>query len=148
MKLKYRLGLDLGATSIGWAIYNIDDNDIVDFGVRIFDDGRKDKSKASLCVKRRNARSARRLQARHHIQKQALIGILLQYGLLPSDVKLQQEMKRWNPYTLRAKSLDKQITLHEFDRICLQLVQRKGFLSNRKDNKEEGGNKIQKVFIR
>ncbi len=139
MKLKYRLGLDLGVTSIGWAIYNIDDNDIVDFGVRIFDDGREDKSKASLCVKRRNARSARRLQSRHHIQKQALINVLLQYGLLPADVKSQQEMKQWNPYALRARSLDEQITLYEFGRICLQLVQRKGFLSNRKDNKEEGG---------
>ena len=42
--MKYRLGLDMGATSIGWSVYNIDNNTIEDFGVRIFDDGREDKN--------------------------------------------------------------------------------------------------------
>ncbi len=146
MNLKYRLGLDLGATSIGWAIYDICNNNLVDFGVRIFDDGREDKTKVSLCVKRRDARSARRRQSRKHIQKAELIKILLKYGLLPSDKNLQQKMKNWNPYALRVKALDEQISLFELGRICFQLVQRKGFLSNRKDNKEEGG-KLKQGYI-
>ncbi len=135
----YRLGLDLGATSLGWAVYDITHGTLLDCGVRIFDDGREDKTKAALCVKRRQARSSRRRQSRKLIQKQALIHILLAYGLLPEDPGEQQKMKTWNPYHLRAKALDEQISLYEFGRICLQLVQRKGFLSHRKSDKEEGG---------
>ena len=49
-KMKYRLGIDLGSTSIGWAIAQIDEHKnpiaMVDMGVRIFPDGREDKSKS------------------------------------------------------------------------------------------------------
>ena len=69
--MKYRLGLDMGATSIGWAIFDIEKNSIIKTGVRIFDDGREDKSKASLCVKRREARGARRRQSRKVMQKKS-----------------------------------------------------------------------------
>lgn len=30
------LGLDIGVTSVGWAIIDVDENEIVDKGVRIF----------------------------------------------------------------------------------------------------------------
>ena len=72
-RIKYRLGLDLGATSIGWALYDIENEKIIDLGVRIFDDGRDAKSKASLCVKRREARGVRRLNNRLHMKKESLI---------------------------------------------------------------------------
>ncbi|MEE8440940.1 MAG: hypothetical protein V3S41_04395 [Spirochaetia bacterium] len=42
--MKYRLGLDLGTNSIGWAVIEIKDDDTVrlaDAGVRIFPDGRE-----------------------------------------------------------------------------------------------------------
>ena len=39
--MKYRLGLDMGATSIGWALFDIENKSIVKTGVRIFDDGRE-----------------------------------------------------------------------------------------------------------
>ena len=137
--MKYRLGLDMGATSIGWAVYDIDSQTMVDMGVRIFDDGREDKTKASLCVKRRMARSARRLQSRKHIQKQYLLNTLLKLGLFPQSEEERQKLKLWNPYELRAKALDEKLSLFEIGRILFHLVQRKGFLSGRKDNKEEGG---------
>ena len=135
----YRLGLDLGATSIGWAIYNIENNTLVNMGVRIFDDGREDKSKASLCVKRRSVRGARRLQNRRSMQKKELLKKLIQLGLFPENETERQQLKLLNPYELRVKALDEKLSLYEIGRVCFSLVQRKGFLSNRKDNKEEGG---------
>ena len=76
----YRLGLDMGATSLGWAVFDIEHNKLVDMGVRIFDDGREDKTKAALCVKRRGARSARRLVNREHIKKQELLKKLMEFA--------------------------------------------------------------------
>lgn len=135
--MKYRLGLDMGATSIGWAVFDIDNNKLMDMGVRIFDDGREDKTKAALCVKRRNARGARRLIKRKHVKKRELLKKLIEFGLFPQDDESCQELKKLNPYKLRKQALDKQVSLYELGRIIFSLAQRKGFQSNRKDNKEE-----------
>ncbi len=143
--MKYRLGLDMGATSIGWSVYDIEKNIIENFGVRIFDDGREDKSKASLCVKRRNARGARRLNKRKHVQIRYLLSQLTEFGLFPDDEKKRQELKLLNPYELRAKALNEKLSLYEIGRIIFQLAKRKGFKSNRKDDKEEGG-KLKKGY--
>ena len=137
--MKYRLGLDMGATSIGWAVFDIENKTLVKTGVRIFDDGREDKSKASLCVKRRESRGARKRQNRKNMQKAELLKALVFYGLFPTEYREQQKLKLLNPYELRAKGLDEKMSLFELGRICFNLVQRKGFLSNRKDDKSEGG---------
>ncbi|WP_052025682.1 hypothetical protein [Anoxybacillus sp. KU2-6(11)] len=33
--MRYKIGLDIGITSVGWAIINLDENRIEDLGVRI-----------------------------------------------------------------------------------------------------------------
>ncbi len=137
--MKYRLGLDMGATSIGWAVYDTEQHSLIDCGVRIFDDGREDKSKASLCVKRREARGARRLNNRRHVKTQELLKVLTRIGLFPKDDKEKQKLKSLNPYQLRSEALDRKLEMYELGRVLLQLSKRKGFLSNRKDNKAEGG---------
>lgn len=47
-KIKYRLALDLGSTSLGWAIFRLDrhntPNAIIKAGVRIFSDGHQPKT--------------------------------------------------------------------------------------------------------
>lgn len=137
--MKYRIGLDMGATSIGWSVFDVDNQKLIDFGVRIFDDGRDDKSKASLCVKRRNARSARRLVNRRHIKTNYLLNLLLRLNLFPSEISDKENLKKLNPYLLRKEALDRKLSPFELGRVLLQLSKRKGFKSNRKDNKEEGG---------
>lgn len=143
--MSYRLGLDMGATSIGWSIYDIKNEKILDTGVRIFDDGREAKSKASLCVKRRNARSARRLTNRRHIKMQELLKTLTNIGLFPQEHNECEKLKNVNPYKLRKEALDTQLSPYELGRTIMQLAKRKGFKSNRKDNREEGG-KLKKGF--
>ncbi len=143
--MKYRLGLDMGATSIGWAIFDMENNCLVDMGVRIFDDGREDKSKASLCVKRRNARGARRLLNRKHIKTRTLLKTLTTLGLFPEDEHEKEKLKKQDPYELRKRALDEKLQPYELGRALMQLGKRKGFKSNRRDNQEEGG-KLKKGF--
>ena len=49
--MRYRLGLDLGTASLGWAVLEIDSADapikVIDLGVRIYSDGRNPKDKTS-----------------------------------------------------------------------------------------------------
>lgn len=143
--MKYRFAFDMGATSIGWAVFEIENGRLVDFGVRIFDDGRESKSKAALCVKRRNARGARRLVNRKHIMTKELIKTLLAMGLFPKDQEERKKLKLLNPYELRCKALDEKLEPVHLGRALFQLSKRKGFKSNRKDDKEEGG-KLKKGF--
>lgn len=148
--MRYRIGLDMGATSIGWSVFNIEKQELVDFGVRIFDDGREDKSKASLCVKRRNARGARRLINRRHIKTAELLKILISLNLFPTDKKAKEELKKLNPYSLRKKALDNKLTQFELGRTLLQLA--KGRVLNRIvmiiRKKEERSKKVMKSYCR
>ncbi|WP_437222001.1 type II CRISPR RNA-guided endonuclease Cas9 [Planctomicrobium sp. SH661] len=88
----YRLGLDLGASSLGWAVVQLDrpggePAGIVAAGVRIFEagvEGDIDQGRdASRAVVRRQARQPRRMQWRRQRRKQKLFILLQQLGLLP-----------------------------------------------------------------
>ena len=57
--MRYRIGLDIGIASIGWAIINEDESRIEDLGVRIFKKAEEIDGK-SLNLARREARGARR----------------------------------------------------------------------------------------
>jgi len=160
--MKYTLGLDIGSTSLGWSIFDVENKKLIDVGVRIFDDGRENKTHKPLSVKRREARSARRLNKRRKIKMKNLVNTLTKIGLLPKNEKERKALKDINPYrkirsddknkmdeilksrkmplyALRVKALDEKLELYEIGRVLLQLGQRKGFLSNRKDNESTGG---------
>ena len=63
-KMRYRLALDLGSTSLGWAMLRLNAQNepcaVIKAGVRIFSDGRNPKDGSSLAVSRREARAMRR----------------------------------------------------------------------------------------
>ena len=59
MGFKYVLGLDIGITSIGWAVINLDKKRIEDLGVRLFPVAEGEKGK-SINEKRRLDRGLRR----------------------------------------------------------------------------------------
>ena len=67
-RMRYRLALDLGTTSIGWCLIRLDASEapvaIIRMGSRIFSDGRNPKDGASLAVTRRLARQMRRRRDR------------------------------------------------------------------------------------
>ena len=142
----YRLGLDLGTNSIGWAAVQLDHGGepcgLLDIGVRIFPDGRDATSEASNAVQRRVARGQRRRRDRYLSRRNRLMQALVSCGLMPDDAAARKELeKQLDPYALRARALDQRLEAFELGRALFHLDQRRGFKSNRKagDNKEEDG---------
>ena len=134
------LGLDLGSNSIGWALMNETDgevNQIIDLGSRIFIKAVEEKVPTPKNQKRRNMRLGRRVLQRRARRKQRMTNYLISLGLLPQELsnnfgqeKLLNELG--DPYELRTKGLDEQLTPHQFGRVLLHFVARRGFLSSKK----------------
>ena len=132
----YRLGLDLGTNSIGWAAVPVDSNGdptgVLDMGVRVFPDGRNPKDKSSLAVKRRVPRGARRRRDRYLLRRSDLLQALVACALMPSDEDERKTLESLNPYLLRVRALDHPLSPYELGRVLFHLHQRRGFKSNRK----------------
>ena len=139
--MRYRLALDLGATSLGWAMIRLDKSDqpcaIIKAGVRIFSDGRNPKDGTSLAVTRRDARAMRRRRDRLLKRKSRLTQTLIALGFFPDDLQERKALQQINPYALRAKGLDQALQPAEFARALFHINQRRGFKSNRKTDKAE-----------
>ena len=138
---KWRLGVDLGTNSLGWAVIWLDENGIPrglgNAGSRIFSDGRDPKSGASLAVDRRDARAMRRRRDRFQQLERALMTHLVADGLFPADPDERRKLEVLDPYELRARALDEALTLPELGRAIWHLNQRRGFKSNRKTDKPD-----------
>ena len=134
--MKYRLGLDLGTNSIGWAVYSLDASEepleLVDLGVRIFSDGRDPKTKEPLAVARRTARGQRKIIYRRKLRRKATFRLLQEQGLFPKTKDETQKLKSLNPYELRVKALDEKLEPYELARVLFNLSVRRGFKSNEK----------------
>jgi len=134
-KLRYRLALDIGTSSLGWAMVRLTKSDdpcaIIRAGARIFSDGRNPKDGSSLAVTRRLARGARRRRDRFLRRKTRMMTLLIEYRFFPADVDERKALERLCPYTLRARGLDHALTGPEFGRALFHLNQRRGFRSNR-----------------
>ena len=142
-----RLGLDIGSNSIGWWVYQTNQNNEVighlGGGSRIFPDGRDPKSKASLAVSRREARSARRRRDRYLRRRTVLMQTMASAGLMPRSPDDRKALEGLDPFELRARGLSERLELVELGRALFHINQRRGFKSNRKtDGKDNEGGKI------
>ncbi len=137
---KLILGLDLGSNSLGWALF--DENDegeksLIDIGSRIFSKAVEEKVPTPKNVKRRDMRLGRRVLQRRSRRKQKMLNYLVSLKLLPSSLQTTTEPEVilndiGDPYQLRAKGLDEQLTPYQFGRVLLHFVARRGFLSAKK----------------
>lgn len=158
----WRLGLDLGTNSIGWAAVDLNFVDqggdpeptgIRELGVRIFSDGREPagfdsksglpKIGESCAVARRMARGLRRNRDRRNqrirsfAQKLSAIGLVPQAPAKsgrPGAAVLDCEL---NPYEARARSVQEKVTGQILARALFHVCKRRGFLSNRKTDTED-----------
>jgi CRISPR-associated endonuclease Csn1 len=147
----YSLGIDLGSTSLGWSLLEMREGlpqNLIDAGVRIFHDGRDEKSKEPLAVTRRMARGMRRNRNRRILRRKKLLTLLIQNGLMPQDEKSRKKLELLNPYELRAKAAHEKISLHELGRTLFQINQRRGFKSNLKTDKGDNDLGAMKGAIR
>ena len=152
------LGLDLGTNSIGWAIRDInkDGNQIVDSNVIVFPQGVGEEKgvEFSLASERTKHRASRKLYRRRKQRKTDLLNLLIDNRFCPlstdelllwSVYKKGQEMKyptenyefsEWikiNPYEVRSKAVNSEISKLELGRALYHMCQRRGFKSGRKD---------------
>lgn len=150
-KLRYRLALDLGSTSLGWAMVRLNAHNepcaMIKSGVRIFSDGRNPKDGSSLAVTRRMARAMRRRRDRLLKRKQRMMALLIKHGFFPSDITERKALEDQNPYQLRAKGLNEALTPAEFARTLFHINQRRGFKSNRKTDKKDNDSGALKTAI-
>jgi CRISPR-associated endonuclease Csn1 len=134
--MSYRLGLDIGANSIGWACLTLDPEDhpvhLLDLGVRIYPDGRNLKDGTSLAAARRLPRSMRRRRDRYLGRRAALLAALTRYGLMPSEEAARKQIAMQDPYALRHDALHRRLNPLELGRALFHINQRRGFKSNRK----------------
>lgn len=158
-ELKLVLGLDLGVTSIGWALLKIEtdvdgrplrnEDDLISnvaimaTGARIFPATTEDKTNAPKNHKRRASRGQRRLVMRKAKRRNELRFLLSSAGLLPeiesaNSAVVFQELG--DPYSARVRSLTERLEPFEIGRALYHLAKRRGFLSNRKSakSKEDG----------
>ena len=139
-KTPYRLGLDIGANSIGWAALALDANGdpcgVLAMGSRVFPDGRAPETRsgpgASLAVGRRLARGQRRRRRRYLRRRDRLMKALVAYGLMPASEKERKALARRDPYALRKRALSEPLAPYDLGRALFHLNQRRGFKSNRK----------------
>lgn len=137
---KVVLGLDLGITSIGWALVNVDDtnvqnNEIIESGVRIFTLAEHPKDGKSLALPRREARGARRTTKRK-AQKIRAIKRLLTQSKIITESELENlfigNKKQVDVWQLRHDALYRELDNKEFSRILIHLAKHRGYYSNRK----------------
>ena len=106
--MHYTLGLDIGISSVGWAVLqNMPNGEafkIEDLGVRIFEKAEQPKTGASLALPRREARSARRRLRRKRHRKERIKGLLQETGCIDRealDTLLTASGFKKDVYTLR-----------------------------------------------
>lgn len=158
--MKKILGLDLGTTSIGWALVNEKENEdekssIIRLGVRVnpltidetlnFEKGKSITTNADRTLKR----SMRRNLQRYKLRREHLIVILKQHGLIDDDTILSEKGNgtTFETYRLRAKAATEKIGLTEFARVLLQINKKRGYKSSRKAKSTEEGQLIDGMEI-
>lgn len=143
INFSYRLGLDLGTNSIGWAMLKLDEANepcgVVRMGARIFSDGRMPKTGESLAATRTKARSQRTRRERFLSRRDSLLAKLTAIGLFPDkdDEVHRRNLATLNPYELRAKALTEKLHPWHLGRALLHLGKRRGFKSNRLSGSDE-----------
>ncbi|HIR94717.1 MAG TPA: type II CRISPR RNA-guided endonuclease Cas9, partial [Candidatus Coprenecus stercorigallinarum] len=148
--MKKILGLDLGVSSIGWALVNeaenqVEKSSIIRLGVRVnpltvdekgnFETGKSITTNADRTLKR----SMRRNLQRYKLRRAALIDSLKSYGWIKEDSILVESGKdtTFQTLKLRAKAADEEISLEELARVFLNINKKRGYKSSRKLNKSD-----------
>jgi CRISPR-associated endonuclease Csn1 len=134
----FTLGLDLGASSLGWAIVP-DEPDAngadITTGVRIFPQGTeptKTGGEQSRNKDRRDARQMRRQLYRRRRRRRKVQHLLLEAGAISDTPEALAELRALDPYELRRRGLDEELAPAELGRVLMHMAKRRGFKSNKK----------------
>ena len=125
------LGLDPGIASCGFCLLDMTNHKILEMGSHLFKAPQEDKTKTSLAVTRRKARSIRRNTARTAARLKHCLELLAGAGLVPADAdKTWLQTKKGDKpiLKLRAGGLDRLLTDREFAQVLYSLCGRRGYI--------------------
>lgn len=133
----YRLGIDLGISSIGTGLIRLQDGKLagaLDGGVRIFpiSDGAAERTE-----KRRARKNARRTKKR----LMALTTLLQDNGLFPKDLRSIHQLNKRSVYAIRSHGARHKLNdIYELSRAILHLAKHRGagFVSEMDEATEDG----------
>lgn len=142
--MKYSLGLDIGTTSIGWAVIDEDNKRIHDVGVRIFEKPEHPKTGASLAEPRRTARSTRRRLKRRRQRLNTLKAFFAENDLLTRDEikKLLSPENQYDPYEIRTRAIAEKVSNEELFLALYHIAKCRGYKSNSKAQDEDAIKRI------
>ncbi|MCE2893969.1 MAG: type II CRISPR RNA-guided endonuclease Cas9 [Flammeovirgaceae bacterium] len=144
MENKKIVGLDVGTSSIGWAVINEAEGQqtkILGIGSRIIPLATDEKSEfeSGNAISKNQKRTLKRTQRkgydRYQLRKENLGKRLIELGMMP-DTSLFA-LSALELYGLRAKATYEKITLPEIGRILFHLNQKRGYKSSRKDESKD-----------
>lgn len=137
--MKKILGLDLGVSSIGWAVIREEDDtqELVAMGSRIVQLSVEESTSftqgngESVNAQRTRTRGQRRGYDRYQLRRAVLMEKLKSLGMLP-DASLTglPKLELWG---LRARAVTERIELRELGRVLLHLNQKRGYKSTKSD---------------
>ena len=140
--MNYSIGLDIGITSIGYAVMLLDGNDqpcrIMKMGSRIFDAAENPKDGSSLAAPRRENRAMRRRLRRKRFRKERIKALIENSGIMNKEEIeniYQSNAELPDIYEIRCRALDSVLNKEEFVRLLIHLSQRRGFKSKETLNK-------------
>lgn len=166
MKKNYILGLDIGISSVGWGLLELDENNnpykIIDVGSRIFTPGEVEKTGDSRAKERREKRGARRVSRRREFRLDRVRNLLYENGYIEGKtssniVSLKNEelsilfdnminnyykSKDTNPYKLKVEALDRKLTDEELSIILVHYAKKRGYKSNREEASDKDSGKV------
>lgn len=158
--MKKILGLDLGTSSIGWALVNEaetegEQSSIIKLGVRVnpltvdektnFESGKPITTTADRTLKR----SMRRNLQRYKQRRRNLMECLKEHGIIKDDTILceQGNATTFETYRLRAMAPTEEVTLEQLARILLMINKKRGYKSSRKAQSTDEGTQIDGMDI-
>ena len=159
---KYVLGLDIGISSVGWGLIELNENNepykIKDTGVRIFSPGENVKTGESKNIARREKRGTRRILRRRKFRINRIRYLLAEYNFLKKsnknvisdiyvDLKEQYNTlienyykeKDINPFELRMEALNRKLSNEELAIILVHYAKHRGYKSNRDEDNDDSG---------
>ena len=142
--MKYRIGLDIGVASVGWAVLQNDNKGspcrILGRGVRVFEAAETPKDGKSLAEGRREARSIRRsLRRKKHRSDRIRKLIVDNFSMLKEELEalFKDTKSQACIYKIRYEALTRKLSKEEFARLLVHLSKKRGFKSNRKNAKAD-----------
>ncbi|MBQ9314296.1 MAG: type II CRISPR RNA-guided endonuclease Cas9 [Clostridia bacterium] len=134
--MKYIMGLDIGISSVGWAVINDEKHRIEDLGVRLFSAAEKPKDGGPINAERRIARGLRRRLKRRRVRMDKIKELFVKYELISEEEKDKlyilnsEDIDTWQ---LRSEGLDRKLNPREWTRALTAIAKRRGYQSNRKN---------------